>query len=235
MTTHSMKIKTDKKPAAMTSRSFTKYRSFIAGHYDGVAGALTGFTGLITGHEALAGRLIRPGRFDVRGCKRILDAGCGNGRYTKYLLRHAAPEAVLTTFDLSPAMLKRARNRLGSDRVSHAVADLTCLPYADGCFDAVVCGYVLEHLPDPSVGLSELARVLVPGGRLLLLCTENTFMGKMTGRMWHCQTYRRDDLRSISERCGLRWGRELWFTDLHRLMRMGGIVVELHREGTPNG
>ncbi len=229
-----MKIKNDK-PAAMKTRSFMKYRSFIAGHYDGMAGALTGFTGLVTGHEVLAGRLIRPERFDVRGCKQILDAGCGNGRYTKYLLRHADPGATLTTFDLSPAMLKRARNHLKSDRVSHAVADLTCLPYADGCFDAIVCGWVLEHLPDPSLGLCELARVLAPAGRLLLMTTENTFLGKMCGRLWHCRTYQRDDLRSTSSRCGLRWARELWFTDFHRVMRMGGIVVELHREGAVNG
>ena len=105
-----MKIKNDK-PPAMKSRTFTKYRSFIAGHYDGMAGALTGFSGLVTGHEVLAGRLIRPERFDVRGCKRILDAGCGNGRYTKYLLRHADRDAQLTTFDLSPAMLAPSAER----------------------------------------------------------------------------------------------------------------------------
>ena len=51
-------------------------------------------TGIITGHEALAGRLLRPGGFDVRGCKHILDAGCGNGRYTRFLLEQADPDAV---------------------------------------------------------------------------------------------------------------------------------------------
>src|SRR5215813_102074 len=71
--------------------SFLDYRGFIRSHYDGLAGKLTGFTGLVTGHEALAGRLIRPRAFDVRGCKRILDAGCGNGRYSKFLLRWADP------------------------------------------------------------------------------------------------------------------------------------------------
>src|SRR5690348_7435492 len=69
--------------------SFLDYRRFIQGHYDGLAGKLTGLTGLVTGHETLAGRLIRPSAFDVRGCKRILDAGCGNGRYTRFLLREA--------------------------------------------------------------------------------------------------------------------------------------------------
>src|SRR5207302_11113849 len=75
-------------------RSFADYRRFVQKHYDGLPGKLTAVTGIVTGHEALAGRLIRPGGFDVRGCKRILDAGCGNGRYSKFLLRQADPYAV---------------------------------------------------------------------------------------------------------------------------------------------
>ena len=70
--------------------------------------ALTAVTGFVTGHETLAGRLIRPSAFDVRGCKSILDAGCGNGRYSRFLLRHADADARLTAFDLSQQMLKRA-------------------------------------------------------------------------------------------------------------------------------
>src|SRR5262245_12465724 len=99
-------------------QSFAEYRRFIQFHYDGFAGKLTGFTGLVTGHERLAGRLIRPSAFDVRGCKRILDAGCGNGRYTRVLLRQADPDALVTAFDLSQRMLVRARRRVRSPRVS---------------------------------------------------------------------------------------------------------------------
>src|SRR5258708_38556560 len=77
-------------------RSFLDYRRFVQKHYDGLPGALTAFTGVVTGHEALAGRLIRPGAFDVRGCKRILDAGCGPGRYSAILLRHAGAEALIS-------------------------------------------------------------------------------------------------------------------------------------------
>jgi hypothetical protein len=211
-------------------RPFLDYRRFIQGHYDGLPGALTAVTGLVTGHEALAGRLIRPGAFDVRGCKRILDAACGNGRYSRFLLRRADPDAVLTSFDLSPRMLGRARARLRSDRVTHAVADLTRLPYADASFDAVVCGWVLEHLPDPRPGLRELARVLQPGGKLLLLSTEDTLTGAMCSRLWHCRTYNRRDLRQACAECGLGWARELWFSPAHRLLKLGGIIVELRRE-----
>src|SRR5829696_1838721 len=93
-------------------RSSADYRKFIQHHYDGFAGEMTSVTGFLTGHETLAGRLIRPSGFDVRGCKRILDAACGNGRYSRFLLRDADPDAFLTGFDLSQTMLKRARKRL---------------------------------------------------------------------------------------------------------------------------
>jgi SAM-dependent methyltransferase len=211
------------------TQPFGEYRTFIQKHYDGLPGALTAVTGFVTGHEALAGRLIRPGAFDVRGCKRILDAACGNGRYAKFLLRHADPDALLTAFDLSHNMLLRARARLGNPRVTYAAADLTRLPYAGATFDAIVCGWALEHLPDPVPGLRELARVLVPGGKFLLLSTEDTLTGAMCSRLWHCRTYNRQALRTTCEACGLKWERELWFSGIHRMLKLGGIIVELRR------
>jgi hypothetical protein len=114
--------------------------------------------------------------------------------------------------------------------VTHAVADLTRLPYADGAFDAVVCGWVLEHLPDPAPGLRELARVLQPGGKLLLLSTEDTLTGALCSRLWHCRTYNRADLQQRCRECGLCWEREMWFSGLHRLLKLGGIIVELRKQ-----
>ncbi len=210
-------------------RSFADYRRYIQHHYDGLPGKLTAVTGLLTGHEALAGRLIRPEGFDVRGCRCLLDAGCGNGRYTKFLLQEADPDAIITGFDYSQMMLHRARERLRSDRVSHVAADLTRLPYADATFDAIICGWVLEHLPDPRPGLRELARVMRPNGKLLLLATEDTLTGAMCSRLWHCRTYNRTELRRTAEECSLGWHREHWFSKLHARLRLGGIIVELRR------
>jgi SAM-dependent methyltransferase len=208
-------------------RTFLDYRRFVQHQYDGLPGALTSVTGFLTGHEALAGRLIRPGAFDVRGRKRILDAACGNGRYSRFLLKHADPDAHLTAFDLSPKMLDRAASRLKSDRVTYAVADLARMPYANHAFDAIVCGWVLEHLPDPRPGLRELARVLEPGGQLLLLSTEDTVLGGLCSRLWHCRTYNRRTLQATCVECGLIWNRELWFSGVHRFLHLGGIIVEL--------
>ena len=211
-------------------QNFADYRRFIQSHYDGLAGKLTSFTGLVTGHEALAGRLIHPRAFDVRQCRRILDAGCGNGRYSKYLLRWAPGDALITSFDLSQTMLKRSRRRLKSERVSHVAADLTRLPYPDSFFDAAVCGWVLEHLPDPRPGLCELARVLAPGGKLLLMTTEDTLTGAVCSRLWNCRTYGRGELANACSELGLHWSRELYFSQLHKFFRLGGIIVELRKE-----
>lgn len=211
-------------------KSESEYKRIIQGQYDGLAGRLTSLTGLLTGHEALAGKLIRPRGFDVRGCKRILDAGCGNGRYTKYLLKWADPDAFITAFDFSQRMLRRARRRLASPRVSHIAADITRLPYPDAWFDAIVCGYVVEHLRDPRPGLRELSRVLASGGKMLLLTTEDTFTGSMCSRIWHCRTYNRMEMMRNCEECGLHWNRPLYFSGIHRVLRLGGIVVELHKE-----
>ncbi len=211
------------------SAAFAEYRRWVQQHYDGLPGALTGFTGLLTGHELFAGRVIRPEAFDIRGCKRILDAACGDGRYSRFLLQHADPDAELTAFDLSGGMLRRASVRLNTNRITQVIADITRLPYADETFDAIVCGWVLEHLPDPSPGLREVARVLRPAGKLLLLTTEDTFLGWVCGRLWNCKTYNRDALRRTCLRCGLRWQRDLWFTGIHHALHMGGIVAELRR------
>ncbi len=86
---------------------------------------------------------------------------------------------------------------------------------------------MLEHLPDAQVGLAELSRVMMPGARMLLLTTEDTFSGAWTSRMWCCRTYNRRELARICEEVGLLWHKELWFTRMHSVLRAGGICVEL--------
>jgi ubiquinone/menaquinone biosynthesis C-methylase UbiE len=126
-------------------------------------------------------------------------------------------------------MLRRARQRLKSERPDYVVADVTSLPFANDSFDGITCGYVLEHVPDPAAGLSELARVLRRGGRMLLLTTEDNFSGAWTSRLWYCQTYNRRELMELCESLRLRWKKELWFTPIHRAIRAGGICVEIEK------
>ena len=100
---------------------------------------------------------------DVAG-RRILDAGCGSGPLSAALRDRGA---IVTGFDKSAGMLKLARKRLGKD-ADLQVADLgRPLPYPDGAFDDVIASLVLHYFEDWTEPLSELRRVLKPGGRLI--------------------------------------------------------------------
>ena len=95
-----------------------------------------------------------------------LEVGVGTG-----LNLPVYPEAVrLTGIDLSPAMLAIARRRVGEvDRAAElSEADAHQLPFPDSTFDSVVCTFSLCAIPDERRALSEMHRVLRPGGRLLL-------------------------------------------------------------------
>jgi len=97
---------------------------------------------------------------------RALDAGCGHGAQTA-LLRALGYET--HGVDIAARLLALARTR--APDVALARADLTALPYGDARFDAVSCaGSTLSFVAEPDRALRELARVLRPGGRLLLEC-----------------------------------------------------------------
>ncbi len=210
--------------------SFEEYREKVRDVYDGPQGAMLATCSMLSLHTAFGERLFREHKFDLRGARRILDVGSGAGQLAKHVLKYADPSSRLVCSDLSQEMLRRARNRLRSDRPQFVVADLTRLPFPDGSFDCVTCGYVLEHLPDAKLGLGELCRVMVRGARMLLLTTEDNFSGAWTSRFWCCRTYNRRELARICEGIGLAWRQELWFTRMHRVLRAGGICVELVKD-----
>lgn len=199
--------------------------------YDGSAGAWLRLGSVASLHQPLIGRILRRGDLRIRHARNVLDVGTGAGQILKHLLQLAAPDAIISACDISHRMLHRARVAVGSDanRVRFLAADLNRLPFADGSFDLVTCGYVLEHLADPRQGLRELHRVLNPGGSLLLGATEDTFAGLLCGRLWRCRTLNRDELREACAQCGLPWTRQLWLSRGHKLLRMGGILVEARK------
>src|SRR5207249_4303304 len=103
---------------------------------------------------------------------RVLDAGCGTWTLTLALLRNLQVPVKLTALDLSASSMATARkyvDRKQSDQpVRFAQGNVLALPFADDAFDLVVTSGVLEYVPLDE-GLSELARVIAPGGHLLQL------------------------------------------------------------------
>ncbi len=211
--------------------SYNEYREKVRTVYDGPQGAFLATCSMLSLHIPLGARLFRERKFDLFGCRHILDVGSGAGQIAKHLLQYADREAEITCFDLSCEMLRRAQVRLKSNRPRFVAADLSVLPFADASFDCVTCGYVLEHVPDPRVGLSELSRVMRPGAKMLLLATEDSLSGAWTSRIWCCRTYNRQELSRVCESLGLHWQRELWFTRMHQMLRAGGICVEIVKQG----
>jgi demethylmenaquinone methyltransferase / 2-methoxy-6-polyprenyl-1,4-benzoquinol methylase len=101
----------------------------------------------------------------VRPGDRVLDGCCGTGDLAVAALRAGAGE--VTGLDFSPRMLERARRK--SSEVTWVEGDLLALPFPDGSFDAATVGFGVRNVGDLERGLTELARVLVPGGRLGIL------------------------------------------------------------------
>jgi len=94
-----------------------------------------------------------------------LDAGCGKGRYTRFLAEHLGALAAL---DGSSAVEAAARNLSGFPSVLVVKSDLRRAPFTPSSFDFVASLGVLHHLDDPRRGFERLLTLLAPSGRILL-------------------------------------------------------------------
>jgi ubiquinone/menaquinone biosynthesis C-methylase UbiE len=103
-------------------------------------------------------------RDEARAGDRALDLGCGTGEFTEALAR-AGADAI--GVDVAEAALARARAR-HPELEFHLVPFDGPLPFEDGSFDLVWSSEVIEHVADTGQWLSEVRRVLAPGGRLLV-------------------------------------------------------------------
>lgn len=98
-----------------------------------------------------------------------LDVGSGPGTITASLARAAGPDGLALGIDISEPMLARAVRAESGPQVGFLHADAQRLPLRDDTVDAVVSFAVLQLVPDPVAALSEIARVLRPGGRLAMM------------------------------------------------------------------
>jgi demethylmenaquinone methyltransferase / 2-methoxy-6-polyprenyl-1,4-benzoquinol methylase len=101
-----------------------------------------------------------------------LDVCCGTGDLAIALARLVGRGGQVTGLDFSSEMLERARRkprREGAAEITWVQGDATAMPFADNSFSAATIGFGLRNLPDPEAGLRELARVVRPGGKVVVL------------------------------------------------------------------
>jgi arsenite methyltransferase len=98
-----------------------------------------------------------------------LDVGAGPGSITTSLAHAAGPDGLALGVDISEPMLARAVRAAAGPQVGFLRADAQRLPFRDETVDVAVSIAVLQLIPDPAAALSEIARVLKPGGRLAVM------------------------------------------------------------------
>src|SRR5512138_558049 len=205
--------------ATFTEENVKKYYGWRASNYD------AGTTFEVEHHaEALKLAGIQEGQH-------ILDVACGTGRGTVGLAQAVGPTGQVDAIDLSDAMLAQARDKIEKlgmgKRVHFKQGNARELPYLDSTFDLVYNGYMFDLIPFEGFLpiLKEMARVLKPGGKLVLLN-----MSKPDERKtWFEAVYEKLKFEPCRPVLMSPFLESTGFTDIHRLYRptRGSIVALL--------
>lgn len=131
----------------------------------------------------------------------VLDVGAGTGFLTEGAAKIARKVIAL---DFSEQMMSEARAKLDGRNIQFKIGSVDRIPLPDGSIDAVVGNMVLHHCPSPEAAVGEMARVLVPGGRLVLSDLQEhgyESLRKEHADLW--MGFRMDYVRMTLEKAGL--------------------------------
>lgn len=138
----------------------------VASNYDLMNDLMSGGAHRVWKSFTLAQTGLRPGQ-------RALDVAGGTGDLAAGMAAQVGPTGLVLLTDINPAMLSHGRDAM-IDRgyvsnVEFAIANAECLPFPDSSFDCVTIGFGLRNVTDKAAALRSMARVLKPGGQLLVL------------------------------------------------------------------
>ena len=152
-------------------RDSDEFASQVRGMFDRIAGVYDVMNSAMTAGLHHQWRQRAVDRAEVGPGSDALDVCCGTGDLALELRRRIGPDGRVVGCDFSEPMLELARRKSGEQSLPVEVgwADALDLPYGDASFDAVTIGFGARNLADLERGLTEMTRVMRPGGRLVIL------------------------------------------------------------------
>lgn len=106
--------------------------------------------------------------------KTVLDVGCGRGFYVRAFCEYKFINTIYG-IDTNATYLAKAKKIINDNRIILKIGKIESLPFPDNSLDCVICSEILEHLPNDSKGLSEVRRILKPGGMLIISVPNKQF------------------------------------------------------------
>ncbi len=131
---------------------------------------------------------------DLNG-RRVLDVGCGKGRFAR-VLQERYPRAAITGFDLAEAMLRHV-----PDGVHACAGSMTALPFHSGAFDCVYATESLEHAVQIDAAVAEICRVAKPGGRIVIIDKNAREWGRLKTPEWEKWFGRKELEKLLARHC----------------------------------
>jgi malonyl-CoA O-methyltransferase len=127
--------------------------------------------------------------------KRVLDVGCGKGRFAR-VLHERHPEASVVAFDLAEAMLRHV-----PAGVPPCAGSMTALPFQTEVFDCAYATESLEHAVDIDQAVAEICRAVKPGGRIVIIDKNKDQWGRLETPEWEKWFDRKQLERLLGEHC----------------------------------
>ena len=129
---------------------------------------------------------------DLNG-KRVADVGCGKGRFAR-IVKERNPDASVVALDLAEAMLRGI-----PPDIERVAASMTALPLATEAFEGAYATESLEHAVDIPAAVAELARIVKPGGRIVIIDKNAEAWGRLKTPEWE-QWFGRKELEKLLAR-----------------------------------
>jgi ubiquinone/menaquinone biosynthesis C-methylase UbiE len=160
---------------------------------------------------------------DKAGPLRYLDAGCGDGinlQWTSGFFRKQCIDVRVTALDYNSLRIDRVKQKQLAKETQ--VASLLEMPFSDSTFDIVLCSHVLEHIEQYHKALTEILRILKPGGLLLLgVPNEGCFFAQLRNKVIQRSILRKTDHINFFRSNTIN----------EALLNTGFNVVKIYREG----